>query len=157
MGFNQVLNLTKRAVSEAANHIKQLDTVMNGIAIVTDMTTADLWQQVDTYSKIAQNYGASIQGAYEVSKIYYQAGYETVDVMTLTNETLKLSTISGLDYATTTDYMMTAMRGFKLEMEDASRLVDVYSNLAANTAVSQQELPHLLWNLLVQHLKKLLL
>lgn len=140
MGFNQVLNLTRRAVSEAANHIKQLDTVMNGIAIVTDMTTADLWQQVDTYSKIAQNYGTSIQGAYEVSKIYYQAGYETVDVMTLTNETLKLSTISGLDYATTTDYMMTAMRGFKLEMEDASRVVDVYSNLAANTAVSQQEL-----------------
>lgn len=140
MGFNQVLNLTRRAVSEAANHIKQLDTVMNGIAIVTDMTTADLWQQVDTYSKIAQNYGTSIQGAYEVSKIYYQAGYEAVDVMTLTNETLKLSTISGLDYATTTDYMMTAMRGFKLEMEDASRVVDVYSNLAANTAVSQQEL-----------------
>ena len=32
------------------------------------------------------------------------------------------------------------MRGFKLEMEDASRVVDVYSNLAANTAVSQQEL-----------------
>ena len=56
------------------------------------------------------------------------------------DETLKLSKISGLDYATTTDYMMTAMRGFKLEMEDASRVVDVYSNLAANTAVSQQEL-----------------
>ena len=32
------------------------------------------------------------------------------------------------------------MRGFKMEMEDASRVVDVYSNLAANTAVSQQEL-----------------
>ena len=140
MGFNQVLNLTKRAISEAANHIKSLDTVMNGIAIVTDMTTADLWNQVDAYSKVAQTYGTSIQGAYEVSKIYYQAGYDTADVMTLMNETLKLSKISGLDYATTTDYMMTAMRGFKLEMEDASRVVDVYSNLAAHTAVSQQEL-----------------
>ena len=140
MGFNQVLNLTKRAISEAANHIKSLDTVMNGIAIVTDMTTADLWNQVDAYSKVAQTYGTSIQGAYEVSKIYYQAGYDTADVMTLMNETLKLSKISGLDYATTTDYMMTALRGFKLEMEDASRVVDVYSNLAAHTAVSQQEL-----------------
>lgn len=140
MGFNQVLNITKRAVSDAINHIKELDTTMNGIAIVTDMTTADLWKQVDAYSAMAQNFGVTIQGAYEVSKIYYQAGYETNDVLTLTNETLKLSKISGLDYATTTDYMMTAMRGFKLEMEDASRVVDVYSNLAANTAVSQQEL-----------------
>jgi hypothetical protein len=28
------------------------------------------------------------------------------------------------------------MRGFKLEMQEASRVVDVYSALAANTAVS---------------------
>ena len=140
MGFNQVLNITRTAIREAINHIKELDTTMNGIAIVTDMTTADLWKQVDAYSSMAQKYGVTIQGAYEVSKIYYQAGYETNEVLTLMDETLKLSKISGLDYATTTDYMMTAMRGFKLEMEDASRVVDVYSNLAANTAVSQQEL-----------------
>ena len=140
MGFNQVLNITKKAVKEAMDHIKQLDTVMNGIAIVSDMTTKDLWQQVDMYSEMAQNYGTSIKGAYEVSKIYYQAGYETNDVLTLMNETLKMSKISGLDYATTTDYMMNALRGFKLEVEDASRVVDVYSGLAQNTAVSQQEL-----------------
>ena len=140
LGFNQVLNITRNAIRNAINHIKELDTTMNGIAIVTNMTTADLWNQVEAYSAMAQNFGVTIQGAYEVSKIYYQAGYETNEVLTLTNETLKLSKISGLDYATTTDYMMTAMRGFKLEMEDASRVVDVYSNLAANTAVSQQEL-----------------
>ena len=140
MGFNQVLNITKKAVKEAMDHIKQLDTVMNGIAIVTDMTTADLWNQVDVYSEMAQRYGTSIQGAYEVSKIYYQAGYETNEVLTLMNETLKMSKISGLDYATTTDYMMNAIKGFKMEVADAAAVVDVYSALAANTAVSQQEL-----------------
>ena len=108
MGFNQVMNLVRNAVTEAINHIKQLDTTMNGIAIVTDMTTADLWKQVDAYSEMASSFGVTIQGAYEVSKIYYQAGYDTNEVLTLTNETLKLSKISGLDYATTTDYMMTA-------------------------------------------------
>ena len=140
MGFNQVLNLTKIAVREAMNHIKELDTTMNGIAIVSDMTTADLWKQIDTYSQIAQTYGTTIQGAYEVSKIYYQAGYKTNDVLTLMNETLKLSKISGLDYAAATDYMMTATRGFHMEISEASKVVDVYSALAANTAVSQEEL-----------------
>jgi hypothetical protein len=43
MGFNQVLNITKRAVKEALNHIKELDSVMNKISIVTDMSTSDLW------------------------------------------------------------------------------------------------------------------
>lgn len=141
MGFYQVLNLTKRAVREAMNHIKELDTVMNGIAIVSpNLNTEDLWQQIDQYSKVAQQYGVTIKGAYEVSKIYYQAGYDSADVMTLMNETLKLSKISGLDYATTTNYMMTATRGFHMEVAEASTVVDVYSNLAQNTAVSQQEL-----------------
>jgi len=140
MGFNQVLNLTKRAVNDAMNHIKQLDTTMAGISIVTDMSTADLWKQVDAYSALAQKFGTTIQGAYDISKIYYQQGLETKDVMTLTEETLKLSKVSGLDYAKSTDYMTTALRGFKMEMQEAGTVVDVYSNLAANTAVSQEEL-----------------
>lgn len=140
MGFRQTLNLVKNAISGALNHIKELDSVMNKISIVTDMSTGDLWNQVDAYSKMAQTYGVSIKGAYEVSQIYYQQGLKTNDVLTLTNETLKLAKISGLDYAQTTDYMTTALRGFKLEMSDASKIVDVYSNLAAHTAVSQEEL-----------------
>ena len=140
MGFRQVLNLTKNAIRDAINHIRELDTVMNKISIVTDMSTGDLWSQVDAYSKMAQTFGVSIKGAYEVSQIYYQQGLQTNDVLTLTNETLKLAKISGLDYATTTDFMTTAIRGFKMEMSDASRVVDVYSNLASHTAVSQEEL-----------------
>ena len=140
MGFYQVLNLTKRAIKDAANHIKELDSVMNKISIVTNMDTSDLWGQIDQYSKMAQTYGTTIKGAYEVSQIYYQQGLETADVLTLTNETLKLAKVSGLDYAATTDYMTTALRGFKMEMSEAATVVDVYSNLAANTAVSQEEL-----------------
>lgn len=140
MGFTQVLNLTRNAIRNAMNHIKQLDATMNGISIVTKMTTADLWKQIDVYSDIAQKYGVSIQGVYDVSKIYYQAGYETNDVLTLMNETLKLSKVSGLDYAKATDYMMTATRGFHMEVSEAAKVVDVYSALAASTAVSQEEL-----------------
>ena len=140
MGFHQVLNLVKSAATAAFKHIKELDTVMNNISIVTNMSTGDLWSQIDAYSKMAQTYGTSIKGAYEVSQIYYQQGLQTNDVLTLTNETLKLSKISGLDYATTTDYMTTALRGFKMEMSDASIVVDVYSNLAAHTAASSEEI-----------------
>jgi len=72
MGFTQVLNLVRKGVTDAAAHIKELDAVMNGISIVTDMSTADLWEQVDAYTQLAQKYGTTIKGAYEVSQIYYQ-------------------------------------------------------------------------------------
>lgn len=70
-GLREVINLTKRAIRDAFSTIKELDSVMTQIAVVTDMTTADLWAQMPTYSAIAQEYGTSIKGVYEVSQIYY--------------------------------------------------------------------------------------
>ena len=140
MGFWQVLNLTKKAVNDMKSHIKELDTVMTKIAVVTNMTTDDLWKQIGTYSEMARQYGVAIKGVYEVSQIYYQQGLNKGDVMTLTSETLKMARIAGLDYATAADYMTTAIRGFKLEMSDASHVTDVFSNLAAHTASSTEEL-----------------
>jgi TP901 family phage tail tape measure protein len=60
--------------------------------------------------------------------------------MGLTTETLKMARIAGIDYAIAADYMTTAIRGFKLEMTEAAHVTDVFSNLAAHTASSTEEL-----------------
>ena len=140
MGFYQVLNLTKRAVNEMKRHIQELDSVMTRIAVVTNMSQNDLWNQIGQYSQIARQYGVAIKGVYEVSQLYYQQGLNKGDVMGLTTETLKMARIAGIDYATAADYMTTAIRGFKLEMSDAAHVTDVFSNLAAHTASSTEEL-----------------
>lgn len=140
MGFYQVLNLTKRAINDMKQHIQELDAVMTKIAVVTNMTQEDLWNQIGTYSEIARQYGVAIKGVYEVSQIYYQQGLQQNEVMVLTTETLKMARIAGIDYSTAADYMTTAIRGFKLEMTDAGHVTDVFSNLAAHTASSTEEL-----------------
>lgn len=139
-GFNEVINLTKRAVRDAISQIKELDSVMTEIAVVTDMTQAELWDQIDLYSEMAKQYGVATSGVYEVSMLYYQQGLQTAEVMEMTEETLKMAKIAGLDYAEATDYMTVAIRGFKMEMSDAQRVVDVYSNLAAVSASDTEEL-----------------
>jgi hypothetical protein len=60
MGFTQVLNIVKRSVREAIQHIHELDDVMNSISVVTDMSTGDLWKQIDSYSAMASKYGVTI-------------------------------------------------------------------------------------------------
>lgn len=138
--FAEVINITKNAFRDAIQTIQKLDKVITEIAIVTDMTQEDLWKQIDTYSQIALQYGVSTEGAYQVSMLWYQQGLKTAEVMELTTETLKMAKIAGLDYATATDYMTVALRGFKLEMTEAQNVTDVYSALAAATASSTQEL-----------------
>ena len=55
-------------------NVRELDKVITDIAVVTDMTQKDLWAQMDSYSSLAQQYGTTIKGVYEVSQLYYQQG-----------------------------------------------------------------------------------
>ena len=134
------VRMVGKAFRSMKENITQLDSTITNIAIVTDKSQSDLWGQMPEYTAMARKYGASLQGVYEVSQLYYQQGLEQNDVMALTEQTLKMARISGLDYAQATDYMTNAIRSFKIDMQDAQRVVDVYSALAATSASSTAEL-----------------
>ena len=140
VGFSAVLIQVRRGIQAAVAQIKELDSAMNGIAVVTDFTTKELWGQIDAYMAMAKQYGVTTTGVYEVSQLYYQQGLDTNDVLAMTTETLKMARIANLDYATTTNYMTTALNGFKLGVEDAGRVVDVYSKLASIAATDTAEM-----------------
>ena len=135
-----VVRMVTNAVKKAAKNIQELDSTMTEIAIVTKMDQGDLWAQMPKYTKMAREYASSIKGVYEVSQIYYQQGLQMNDVMALTESTLKMARISGLDYSEAADYMTNAIRSFKMEMTDAERVVDVYSAVAASSASNVTEL-----------------
>lgn len=60
--------------------------------------------------------------------------------MRLTTETIRMARIGNMDYEAATKAMTSAVRGFKIEMQDAQRVTDVYSALAAKAAVDTQDL-----------------
>ena len=135
-----IMDIFRNSIQSAFNAVKELDEAMNSIAVVTDMTTQDLWDQIDVYTQMANATGSTIAGAYQVAQLYYQQGLSTNDVMTATTETLKLARVAAIDYASATDYMTSAVKGFGLSYQDLSHIMDVYSNLAAKTAADTEEI-----------------
>ena len=135
-----VIRMVTNAIKQVLSTLKELDSTITEIAIVTKMSQSDLWNQMGSYTDMARKYAASISGVYKVSQLYYQQGLQTADVMALTEQTLKMARISGLDYAEATDYMTNAVRSFKMEMQEAQTVVDVYSAVAASSATSVTEL-----------------
>ena len=140
MGAQQVITLVKQGIRQAYQDIQGLDKAMTNIAVVTDFNVSDLWGKINEYMTIAQQYGVTTQGVYEVSQLYFQQGLGEAETMELTTETLKMARIAGMDYADAADGMTVAIRGFKMEMEDAARVTDVYSKVAAVTASDSQEI-----------------
>ena len=134
------VRMVGNAIRSMVSTIKELDATITEIAIVTNKTQSELWGQMPEYTAMARKYAASISGVYKVSQLYYQQGLGQEDVMALSEQTLKMARISGLDYAQATDYMTNAVRSFKLEMQDAQTVVDTYSAVAAKSATSVTEL-----------------
>lgn len=135
-----ILRTFSRVVRSAFQSVKELDEAMNNIAVVTDYTTKDLWNQIDAYTAMAQATGSTIKGSYEVAQLYYQQGLTDAEVMAAANETLKMARISNIDYAAATDYATAAVKGFGLAYQDLAHINDVYSNLAAKTAADTEEI-----------------
>lgn len=139
-GLYAVFRKVIQGVKSAVSNIKELDSTMTSIAVVTNMSQSDLWGKIGEYTSIAQQYGVAVNDVYKVSQIYYQQGLKTNQVMALTTETLKMAKIAGMDYTKAADAMTVAVRAFNLEMSEAQRVTDVYSALAANFAVSSAEI-----------------
>jgi TP901 family phage tail tape measure protein len=115
---------------------------MTEMAVVTDLTVGDYWDQLPEYSQRASELGVSINSAYKAATLYYQQGLKANEVSAISAETLKMAKIAGLDAADATDKMTAALRGFNMELNETSaqRVSDVYSELAAITAADTKEI-----------------
>ena len=136
------VQLFKRAVSSAMNTIKELDATMTEAAVVTDFSVGDMWDKLPQYSKEAQQLGVSINGMYQATTLYYQQGLKTNEAMALGVETMKMAKIASMDSTEATKAMTSALRGFNMELNEtsATRVNDVYSQLAAVTAADTAQI-----------------
>lgn len=142
VGWTGATKILSAALRNAFSDIKELDEAMTEIAVVTKFDIGDMWEQMPTYTKRANDLGMSITEVYRASALFYQQGLDTNEMMALSNETLKMARIAGLDAAEATDRMTAALRGFNMELNEASaqKVADVYSKLAAITASDVDEI-----------------
>ena len=134
--------LFRRALRQAFNSVKELDASMTEIAVVTDFDIGDMWDKIPEYTKNANELGVSIKSMYDAAGLYYQQGLKTNEVMQLTNETMKMARIAGMEASEATDRMTAALRGFNMEINETSaqKINDVYSQLAAMSASNTDEI-----------------
>ena len=141
-GMSNAIQLFKRTLREAFNSVKELDAAMTKIAVVSDYSVGDMWESLPTFTKRANELGVAITDVYDATGLYVQQGLDLVESQGLANETLKMAKIAGMDAAAATDAMTSALRGFNMELNEASaqKVNDIYSKLAAITASDTQEI-----------------
>ena len=142
LGLSGAAQLLRSALRDAMQTITELDATMTEMAVVTDLTVGDYWEQLPEYSKQASDLGVSINSAYKAATLYYQQGLKGNEVTKISAETLKMAKVAGLDAADATNKMTAALRGFNMELNETSaqKVADVYAELAAITAADVGEI-----------------
>ena len=140
--LSNTIQLFKRTIRDAFNTVKELDAAMTETAVVTDFSVGDMWDKLPEYSDEANKLGASIKDLYNATTLYYQQGLKGAEVMDVGVETMKMARIAGMDAAAATEAMTAALRGFNMEINEmsATRINDVYSELAAITAADTSQI-----------------
>ena len=134
------IRLFKRAAREAFQTVKDLDASLTEIAVVSDYDLDDLWGQRLHFSDEATRLGVSTLDLVDATKLYIQQGLSMADAQKVATETVKMARIANLDGAEATDLMTASIRGFNMELTEATRINDVYSKLAAITAADTREI-----------------
>lgn len=134
------IRLFKRAVGEAFETVKALDASMTEIAVVSDYGLDDLWGKRLEFSDEATKLGVSTLDLVDATKLFIQQGLDMAESQQVAIETIKMGRVANISGAEATNLMTGALRGFNMEMTEAARVNDVYSELAAKTASDVNEL-----------------
>lgn len=140
--ITNTIQIFKNAIRDAFDTVKELDAAMTETAVVTDFSIGDMWDKLPEYSAEATKLGASIKSLYEATTLYYQQGLNSEQAMGVGIETMKMARIANMDAAQATEAMTAALRGFNMEINEisATRINDVYSELAAITAADTSQI-----------------
>lgn len=140
LSATSVFNLLKRTIRETYEDVKTLDKSFASIAMVTKYSVNEMWSQYSKYADMAADLGQKTDSVIQASALFYQQGLDTNEAIELTTDTMKLATLAGNDFQTATQEMTSALRGFKMEMDEGGHVTDVYSELAAHAAASVDDI-----------------
>ena len=140
--FNYGIAFTalKKIYRETISTIKNLDSALTEMSVVTSMTRKEAWQLVPTFQNIAKETGFASTEIAKLSTVYFRQGRELKDVIELTTVAAKAARIAGISAQESADYLTSAVNGFGLAAKEAINVSDKFAALAASSASSYEEL-----------------
>lgn len=130
---NQLKMLVSRWVSLYAvigkirtmvDYVTQLDTAMTKLKRVTDETAAGYERFLETAKESARETNTTLVDTVEQAAKWAKSGYDAATSAELAKTSLIYSIVGDIDNDTAVSDLVTALRGFRLEAEDAISVVD---------------------------------
>lgn len=132
----KIINTIPRTIQKITQITKQLDAALTNIRIVTGYTREETQALITGYADLAQQLGMTTQQVTTSANEWLRQGYSVAEVNNLITATAQLASLGQIDMGQSVQYLTSLMKGFKLEVSQASDAVSVLTKLDQEYAVS---------------------
>lgn len=123
-------------IKKMIDSVIELDSKITNIQMVTGGTREETAKLINSYSEMGQRLGATTVQVADSANEWLRQGKSIEDTNKLIEQSMILSKISGMTSAESTQYMTSAMKGYKVAVEDVASISDKVSKIDMVSATS---------------------
>lgn len=136
----QAIGKIRSSINQLIQTTVQLDAALVDIQIATGNTREETRQLMLTYTGLAKEMGRTTQEVTQASNDWLRAGYEGQEAAELTRASMMLSTLGMIEASEATTYLISTLKGWKLEADEVIGVVDKLSAVDMSAAISAGDL-----------------
>lgn len=137
---SSVMNNFTGSVQQAYGYVKNLDSSLNDIRIVTGKSSEEMSNFAKQANNAAKALGKSTTNYTDAALIYYQQGLSDEDVAARAETTLKAASVTGQSGEAVSEQLTAVWNGYKVSAQEAELYIDKLAAVAATTASDLEEL-----------------
>ena len=137
---SRLMNSFVGSVKGSFSYIKELDTSLNNIRIVTGKSADEMATFAKEANKAASALGSKTKTYTDASLIYFQQGLSDSEVKARAETTLKAANVTGQSGEEVSEQLTAVWNGYKVSAAETELYVDKLAAVAATTASNLEEL-----------------
>lgn len=119
-----VIRFFENTVQQVLTYTKELNSAMVDLQIGSGETYASIYEMTKGFSELGEELGRSTQDVAIAADDWLRAGYAAEEANQLVEASMKLSTLGQIESADATSYLISVLKGWKLEAEEIESVVD---------------------------------
>lgn len=125
-GVYDVINVIK----QAASTVTELNTQITELAKVSEQSSKQIYADFDSYADIAKEVRGTISDTIAATADWSKNGYSIPDAKQLAEVSQLYKNVGdGIDINTANESLISTLKGFKLEADQAEHIVDVFNEV----------------------------
>lgn len=131
-GVYDVIN----GLKQVASTVIDLNTQITDLAKVSEATSSQIYDDFSSYADIAKDIGGTISDTISATADWSRNGYNLPDSKELARVALLYKNVGdGIDIDTANESLISTLRGFKMEADEAEKIIDIFNNVSNNEPI----------------------